>query len=230
MAKLVTMEILGLANDWIIGYFQYFWLEEKITFTSVSLVAIHESTFYWKHWRAFFRSLPDNFGYGGAKNGIWNWDIPWALSFYKYSKPNYGEKLICNLLFLNTIILKAEFGLYKTIQQWPTIKDGIVKMIEGYNKGNISFVLNELEKSDDSLNQQEQLLGASFRGYMENALFTVRDKAMASRIDQLLGQNPNHTFFFAFGAGHFARPKSVIYHLRQAGYTITQVNRSDTWV
>ena len=61
-------------------------------------------------------------------------------------------------------------------------------MIEGYNKGNISFVLNELEKSDDSLNQQEQLLGASFRGYMENALFTVRDKAMASRIDQLFGQ------------------------------------------
>ena len=99
-------------------------------------------------------------------------------------------------------------------------------MLTGYLSGNLSFVFDAFESnSDDTMTGEEQALMARYQSYMKRNLFTLRDKRMASRVHDLLVKNPDSSFFFAFGAGHFVGPTSVLHHLEELGYTIRRVQR-----
>ena len=78
------------------------------------------------------------------------------------------------------------------------------------------------------MTREEQALNARFQSYMKRNLFTLRDERMASRVHNLLVNNPGSSYFFAFGVGHFVGPTSVLHHLEELGYTIRRVERNGT--
>jgi hypothetical protein len=56
-----------------------------------------------------------------------------------------------------------------------------------------------------------------------NALTTVRNQTMVTRIDEMLQDSPGRKFMFAFGSLHFVGPDSVVEGLRARGYEVTRV-------
>ena len=51
---------------------------------------------------------------------------------------------------------------------------------------------------------------------------------MAHRVIDLLIQNPQTSFFFAFGAAHFVGEKTVLDFVRSAGFAIKQIGYNET--
>ena len=102
-------------------------------------------------------------------------------------------------------------------------------MLTGYLTGNLSIIFDEFESnSDDTMTREEQALNARYQSYMKRNLFTLKEERMASRVHNLLVENPGSSFFFAFGAGHFVGPTSVLHQLEEHGYTIRRVERNET--
>lgn len=58
--------------------------------------------------------------------------------------------------------------------------------------------------------------------FMEVLLYN-RNKVMAERIDNLLKENREKSYLFAFGVMHFLDKKSVIEYLEQYGYKVTRM-------
>ncbi len=59
--------------------------------------------------------------------------------------------------------------------------------------------------------------------YVKTHIMDNRNKKMAERIDNLLRNEPNHHYFFAFGNAHFLGEDSVVDLLQQNGYKVTRV-------
>ena len=75
---------------------------------------------------------------------------------------------------------------------------------------------NYIELYRDSLldyESPEKELNSYFKTHIE----VNRNKGKAKRIDKLLRNEPNHCYFFAFGAAHFLGEESVV------GYKVTRV-------
>ena len=62
--------------------------------------------------------------------------------------------------------------------------------------------------------------------YFRQELILKRNLQMGRRIVNLLRMNPNTSFFFAFGAGHFLGNESVVEYLRHEGIDVVRVPKS----
>ena len=72
-------------------------------------------------------------------------------------------------------------------------------------------------------NEEERQLAADLTVYLRNHILFKRNKVMADRIIKLIQNNPDTSFFFAFGVGHFIGQNSVVDIIRQRNISIERV-------
>lgn len=103
------------------------------------------------------------------------------------------------------------------------IKDdtsNIQEMLKFWEEGNAEglnkYVFSEDEVFTDSA---EEALAAEYH----NQLFTIRDKGMADKIEQMLNKEGSKTYFVVVGAGHYISSTGVISQLREKGFEVNQI-------
>lgn len=85
-----------------------------------------------------------------------------------------------------------------------------------------SSILSEPERQKEKTDQESSDF-AALDDYFKSELVEKRNQRMSDRVMQLLQLNPNHSFFFAFGAGHFLGNGSIVSFLQQAGYEMERL-------
>ncbi|XP_033820860.1 metalloprotease TIKI2 isoform X1 [Periophthalmus magnuspinnatus] len=126
------------------------------------------------------------------------------------------------LFALNQTLLQHEGVRAGSLQGSYTTED----LITHYNCGDLSSIIFNHDTSqlphfiNSSLPAHERLTAQQIDSYFRQELIYKRNERMARRVSTLLQRNPNQTYFFAFGAGHFLGNHSVLDILRQEGYEI----------
>lgn len=127
------------------------------------------------------------------------------------------------LFALNQTLLQHEGVRAGSLQGSYTTED----LITHYNCGDLSSIIFNHDTSqlphfiNSSLPAHDRLTALQIDSYFRQELIYKRNERMARRVSALLQRNPNQTFFFAFGAGHFLGNHSVLDILRQEGYDIS---------
>ncbi|KAL4236379.1 Metalloprotease TIKI1 [Mactra antiquata] len=103
-------------------------------------------------------------------------------------------------------------------------------LIQHYNCGDLDDIIFNTDST-----QVPNLLNSTFPPsqiktaevidkYFRTELIHKRNERMADRVAKLLTENPQQTFFFAFGAGHFLGNNTVIDLLREMNFDIEHVH------
>ncbi|XP_077389950.1 metalloprotease TIKI2 [Festucalex cinctus] len=133
------------------------------------------------------------------------------------------------LFALNQTLLQHEGVRAGSLQGSYTTED----LITHYNCGDLSSIIFNHDNSqlphfiNSSLPAHERTTALQIDSYFRQELIYKRNERMARRVAVLLQRNPNQTYFFAFGAGHFLGNHSVLDILRQDGYVIDHVTPDD---
>ncbi|XP_034532074.1 metalloprotease TIKI2 isoform X1 [Notolabrus celidotus] len=126
------------------------------------------------------------------------------------------------LFALNQTLLQHEGVRAGSLQGSYTTED----LITHYNCGDLGSIIFNHDTSqlphfiNSSLPAHDRLTALQIDSYFRQELIYKRNERMARRVSALLQRNPNQTYFFAFGAGHFLGNHSVLDILRQEGYEI----------
>ncbi|XP_067453226.1 metalloprotease TIKI2 [Thunnus thynnus] len=126
------------------------------------------------------------------------------------------------LFALNQTLLQHEGVRAGSLQGSYTTED----LITHYNCGDLSSIIFNHDTSqlphfiNSSLPAHDRMTALQIDSYFRQELIYKRNERMARRVSALLQRNPNQTYFFAFGAGHFLGNRSVLDILRQEGYEI----------
>ena len=99
----------------------------------------------------------------------------------------------------------------------------MIKTLDKRSETNCPKIIHQKER----LSQNEKTLALAINDYFTKHVIEARNKRMALRAMNLLKENPNKSFFFAFGAFHFIGNNTVLDFLQSAGYNITQVGPND---
>lgn len=81
---------------------------------------------------------------------------------------------------------------------------------------------------EDPLTEYEKNLAKHIDEFFREEMIEQRNKRMAHRVIDLLIQNPQTSFFFAFGAAHFVGENTVLDMVKKAGFTIRNVGFNET--
>ena len=73
-------------------------------------------------------------------------------------------------------------------------------------------------------NEEERKLAADIHAYLRDHIIFERNKVMADRIIKLIQNNPDTSFFFAFGVGHFIGQNSVVDLIRERNIRIERLS------
>jgi len=96
-------------------------------------------------------------------------------------------------------------------------------LIFDYCKGNFDSTMSNLFPIADSYNTEEERLVNEFYKMLKENNLIKRNSNMATRVVNLLNNNPTKSFFFAFGAAHFLGEDSVIAMVRSQGFKVRKV-------
>ena len=137
----------------------------------------------------------------------------------------------------------------QTLKQQENLRLGIKShhfstddLIRHYRRGNLDAVIFNQEtimfpslgheKSssewEDPLTDHEKDLAKHIDEFFREEMIEQRNKRMAHRVIDLLIQNPQTSFFFAFGAAHFVGENTVLDMVEKAGFTIRNVGFNET--
>ncbi|XP_060593251.1 metalloprotease TIKI1-like isoform X2 [Ruditapes philippinarum] len=100
-------------------------------------------------------------------------------------------------------------------------------LIHHYNCGDLNDIIFNKDSAqvppnilNDSVPPSEIKMAEVINEYFQTELINKRNERMADRVAGLLNNNPQESFFFAFGAGHFLGNNTVIDRLRGMGFDI----------
>uniref|UniRef100_A0A1A8U689 Metalloprotease TIKI n=1 Tax=Nothobranchius furzeri TaxID=105023 RepID=A0A1A8U689_NOTFU len=128
------------------------------------------------------------------------------------------------------------FALNQTLLQHEGVRAGSMQgsyttedLITHYNCGDLNSIIFNHDTSqlphfiNRSLPAHDRMTAQQIDSYFRQELIYKRNERMARRVSTLLQRNPNQTYFFAFGAGHFLGNHSVLDILRQEGYEVVHM-------
>ncbi|XP_016319222.1 metalloprotease TIKI1-like [Sinocyclocheilus anshuiensis] len=88
--------------------------------------------------------------------------------------------------------------------------------------------LNVPSFKNATLPASEQVTAQEIERYFRQELIYTRNERMGRRVRALLEEQPDKSFFFAFGAGHFLGNNTVIDVLRREGYEVEHTPAGQT--
>ncbi|KAI1904880.1 hypothetical protein AGOR_G00010220 [Albula goreensis] len=125
------------------------------------------------------------------------------------------------------------FALNQTLLQQESLRAGSLQvpyttedLIKHYNCGDLNSIIFNHDTSqvpnfnNVTLPPSEQITAQEIDSYFRQELIYKRNERMGRRVKALLEENPDKSFFFAFGAGHFLGNNTVIDVLRSQGYEV----------
>ncbi|KAM8829158.1 metalloprotease TIKI1 isoform 2-T2 [Spinachia spinachia] len=125
------------------------------------------------------------------------------------------------------------FALNQTLLQQESLRAGSLQvpyttedLIRHYNCGDLNSIIFNHDTSqvpnfnNVTLPPSEQVTAQEIDSYFRQELIYKRNERMGMRVKTLLEENPDKSFFFAFGAGHFLGNNTVIEVLRRQGYNV----------
>ncbi|XP_077189932.1 metalloprotease TIKI2 isoform X1 [Paroedura picta] len=128
------------------------------------------------------------------------------------------------------------FALNQTLLQHESLRAGSLQapyttedLIKHYNCGDLNAVIFNHDTSqlpnfiNTTLPPHEQVTAQEIDNYFRQELIYKRNERMGKRVMDLLKENADKSFFFAFGAGHFLGNNTVIDVLRQAGFEVEHI-------
>ena len=79
-----------------------------------------------------------------------------------------------------------------------------------------------------TLNEKEKGMELAVNDWFLREMVDLRNKRMATKVIDLLNQNPETSFFFAFETFHFVGTNNTIVdYVRSAGFTVTHVGPNE---
>ncbi|KAK7163843.1 hypothetical protein R3I94_002528 [Phoxinus phoxinus] len=134
-----------------------------------------------------------------------------------------------NQLTLTQVI----FALNQTLLQQESLRAGSLQvpyttedLIKHYNCGDLNSIIFNHDSSqvpnfrNTSLPASDLETAQEIDRYFRQELIYKRNERMGRRVRALLQEQPDRSFFFAFGAGHFLGNNTVIDVLRREGYEV----------
>ncbi|KAG1931715.1 metalloprotease TIKI1 [Pimephales promelas] len=128
------------------------------------------------------------------------------------------------------------FALNQTLLQQESLRAGSLQvpyttedLIKHYNCGDLNSIIFNHDSSqvpnfrNVSLPASDQETAQEIDRYFRQELIYKRNERMGRRVKALLQEQPDRSFFFAFGAGHFLGNNTVIDVLRREGYEVEHV-------
>ncbi|XP_053145017.1 metalloprotease TIKI1 isoform X1 [Hemicordylus capensis] len=125
------------------------------------------------------------------------------------------------------------FALNQTLLQQENLRAGSLQipyttedLIKHYNCGDLNSIIFNHDTSqvpnfiNATLPPQERITAQEIDNYFRQELIYKRNERMGKRVQDLLKEYPDRSFFFAFGAGHFMGNNTVIDVLRREGYEV----------
>ncbi|KAK9975460.1 hypothetical protein ABG768_023500 [Culter alburnus] len=125
------------------------------------------------------------------------------------------------------------FALNQTLLQQESLRAGSLQvpyttedLIKHYNCGDLNSIVFNHDTSqvpnfkNVTLPASEQVTAQEIDSYFRQELIYKRNERMGRRVKALLEEQPDKSFFFAFGAGHFLGNNTVIDVLRREGYEV----------
>ncbi|CAL1283364.1 unnamed protein product [Larinioides sclopetarius] len=103
-------------------------------------------------------------------------------------------------------------------------------LIRHYNCGDLNSVVFGQDTapvpnlSNNSLSEEDAALARNIDLYFRQELIYNRNKRMGSRVVQLMQQNPDHSLFFAFGAGHFLGNNTILDFVQDHGFEVEHLS------
>jgi uncharacterized protein YbaP (TraB family) len=86
--------------------------------------------------------------------------------------------------------------------------------------------IQSLPSITEQITGQKGSISDEIDAYFRSEMIHKRNKQMAERIMDMLNQNPDTIFFFAFGAAHFLGNNSVISFIEKGGFRVVPVTKS----
>nr|XP_053655177.1 metalloprotease TIKI2-like [Cherax quadricarinatus] len=128
------------------------------------------------------------------------------------------------------------FALNHTLSQQEILREGeghltytTDHLITHYNCGDLDAVIFSQDTTqvphlgNASLPPLEAATATHIDEYFREELIYRRNKRMGRRVVEILRANPDQSFFFAFGAGHFLGNHTVLDVVRSAGLSVQHV-------
>ncbi|XP_045139080.1 metalloprotease TIKI1-like isoform X2 [Portunus trituberculatus] len=128
------------------------------------------------------------------------------------------------------------FALNHTLAQQEILREGDGRLtyttdhlITHYNCGNLDAVIFSQDTTqvphlgNTSLPPVDAAIATHIDEYFREELIYRRNKRMGHRVVEILRANPDQSFFFAFGAGHFLGNHTVLDVVRAAGLAVQHV-------
>ncbi|XP_042607188.1 metalloprotease TIKI1-like [Cyprinus carpio] len=133
------------------------------------------------------------------------------------------------------------FALNQTLLQQESLRAGGLQvpyttehLIKHYNCGDLNSIIFNHDTSqvpnfkNATLPASEQVTAQEIEHYFRQELIYKRNERMGRRVRALLEEQPDKSFFFAFGAGHFLGNNTVIDVLRREGYEVEHTPAGQT--
>ncbi|OWK54578.1 Metalloprotease TIKI2 [Lonchura striata] len=150
------------------------------------------------------------------------------------------RELTRNSVFSSLLPLpQVVFALNQTLLQQESLRAGSFQipfttedLIKHYNCGDLSSIIFNHDTSqvpnfiNATLPAHERITAQEIDSYFRQELIYKRNERMGRRVKDLLEEQPDKSFFFAFGAGmkgksgHFMGNNTVIDVLRREGYEV----------
>ncbi|XP_076867492.1 LOW QUALITY PROTEIN: metalloprotease TIKI1 [Brachyhypopomus gauderio] len=125
------------------------------------------------------------------------------------------------------------FALNQTLLVQESLRAGSVQvpyttedLIKHYNCGDLNSIIFNHDTSqvpnfqNVTLRPSEQVTAQEIDSYFRQELIYKRNERYGDAVKLLLEENPDKSFFFAFGAGHFLGNNTVMDVLRSQGYEV----------
>uniref|UniRef100_A0A673I5R6 Metalloprotease TIKI n=1 Tax=Sinocyclocheilus rhinocerous TaxID=307959 RepID=A0A673I5R6_9TELE len=142
---------------------------------------------------------------------------------------------------LKALVFQVMFALNQTLLQQESLRAGGLQvpyttehLIKHYNCGDLRSIIFNHDASqvpsfkNATLPASEQVTAREIERYFRQELIYTRNERMGRRVRALLEEQPDNSFFFAFGAGHFLGNNTVIDVLRREGYEVEHTPAGQT--
>jgi len=118
--------------------------------------------------------------------------------------------------------LNSTLSLYEKMHDGSTDIPQSLDSIREYTCLSLFDVPEFQINTNVTINLEDLLMAAQISAFRHQSLVVKRNAMMAKRIETLITENPDKSFFFAFGGDHFVGETSILHQLALPGFKIAR--------
>ena len=117
-------------------------------------------------------------------------------------------------------VIYMKYSLERLAQNRAEGVSDIAKLKASYIKGDVASINQDINRALHEIAKGEH---PEIGKKLWDSILVKRDKSMGKTIIKTLQENPTNSHFFAVGAAHYCTDTSILFYLKEAGYTLTRI-------